>query len=569
MKKSKFSLLLVLTLVFSLFLTACSSGKDNTEGEKPADKDDATGEEVANVPQELRMLDSSEIPTMDTVLAEGSTSFTYINNVGEGLYRLDQDHKPVPALADGEPQISEDQTVYTFKLRDSKWSNGEPVTAHDFVFAWQRAIDPATASPYGPYMMGGKIKNAEKITELGAAKKPYDVKELGVKAIDDKTLEVTLEKPVVYWEDLFAFPTFYPQNQKFVEEKGEAFASNAENLLYNGPFKMEKWEGTDATEWVLVKNPDYHSADKVTLEKITVNVVKDSNSAVNAFEAGETDMTGLLSSDIVPSYEGDDRMLSWMEPTVFWIKMNQKNKALANENIRRAIATGFNKEDLAASILNNGSVAANYFVPKDFVKGPNGEDFREKHGDLIVFNAEEAKKSWEAGLKELGVDKLELRYLGGDTEAAKKTDAYIKNQLETNLPGLTIKLESVPFAVRLERDNAMDYDLQFAGWGPDYGNALSFTDLWITNGGSNRMGYANPEYDKLIKAAQGELATDPAKNWEAQQEAERIMLEEDAGLAPVYQRAANILLNKKVKGLAIYNYGPDYSFQWVTIGEEE
>ncbi|WP_423409722.1 peptide ABC transporter substrate-binding protein [Heyndrickxia sp. MSNUG] len=566
MKKSKFSLLLVLTLVFSLFLSACSGGKDAGKDTEPKDDDSATPAEKSDLPQELRMLDSSEIPTMDTVLAEGSTSFTYINNVGEGLYRLGQDHKPVPALADGEPTISEDKTVYTFKLRDSKWSNGEPVTAKDFVYAWQRAIDPKTASPYGPYMMGGKIKGAAEITALGAAKKPYDLNTLGVKALDDKTLEVTLDKPVVYWADLFAFPTFYPQNQKFVEEKGEAFASNAENLLYNGPFKMTKWEGTDATEWVLEKNENYYNADQVKLEKITVNVVKDSNSAVNAFEAGETDMTGLLSSDIVPQYEGDDRMLSWMEPTVFWIKMNQKNKALANVNIRKAIAMGFNKEDLAASILNNGSVAANYFVPKDFVS-LNGEDFREKNGDIVTFNAEEAKKAWEAGLKELGVDKLELRYLGGDTEAAKKTDAYIKNQLETNLPGLTVKLESVPFAVRLERDNAMDYDLQFAGWGPDYGNALSFTDLWITDGGSNRMAYSNPKYDQLIKDAQGKLATDEKAQWEAQQEAERIMLGEDFGLAPVYQRAANILLNPNVKGLAIYNYGPDYSFQWVTIEE--
>jgi oligopeptide transport system substrate-binding protein len=567
LKKSKFSFLLILTLVFSLILSACSGGDNKAGDEKPEDGEGTTGE-TANVPQELRMLDSSAIPTMDSVLAEGSTSFTYINNVGEGLYRLDQNHKPVPALADGEPQISDDNLVYTFKLIDSKWSNGEPVTAHDFVFAWQRAIDPKTASPYGPYMMGGKIKGAEAITEAGAAGKPYDVTTLGVKAIDDKTLEVTLEKPIAYWQDLFAFPTFYPQNQKFVEEKGEAFASNAENLLYNGPFVMETWESTDAEEWVLTKNPNYHNADQVKLEKITVNVVKDSNSAVNAFEAGETDMTGLLSSDLVPAYEGDERMLSWMEATVFWIKMNQKNEALANVNIRKAIAMGFNKEDLAASILNNGSVAANYFVPKDFVT-LDGEDFREKHGDLIEFNAEEAKKYWETGLKELGVDKLELRYLGGDTEAAKKTDAYIKNQLETNLPGLTINLESVPFAVRLERDNAMDYDLQFAGWGPDYGNALSFTDLWITDGGSNRMGYSNEKYDQLIKDAQGKLATDEKAQWEAQQEAERIMLEEDAGLAPVYQRAANILLNPNVKGLAIYNYGPDYSFQWVTIEGEE
>lgn len=561
MKKSKYSLLLVLTLVFSLILAACSGGGNEEAG------NDKENNAASDVPQEFKMLDSSEIPTMDSVLAEGSTSFTYIGNVGEGLYRLDQDGKPVPAMADGEPKVNEDQTVFTFTLRDAKWSNGDPVTAQDFVYAWQRAIDPKTASPYGPYMMGGKIKGAQEITDAGAAKKDYDLNTLGVKAIDDKTLEVTLEKPVVYWEDLFAFPTFYPQNQKFVEEKGEAFASNAENLLYNGPFKLTKWEGTDAQEWVLEKNPDYWDAENVKMEKITVNVVKDSGSAVNAFEAGETDMTGLLSSDLVPQYEGDDRMMSWLDASVFWLKLNQKNEALANTNIRKAIAMAFNKEDLATSILSNGSVPANYMVPKDFVN-LDGEDFREANGDMLVYNVEEAKKHWEAGLKELGKTEVTIRYLGGDTEASKKIDAYLKNQLETNLKGLKIELESVPFAVRLERDNAMDYDIQMAGWGPDYGNAISFADLWVTNGGSNRMGYSNKKYDELIKKAQGELATKPKENFEALQQAEKILLEEDAGIAPVYQRASNILINPNLKGLVQYQYGPDYSFKWMTMEGE-
>jgi oligopeptide transport system substrate-binding protein len=563
-KKSKYSLLLILTLVFSLILTACGGNNDASEGEN---NDDSNDNATSDVAQEFSMLDSSAIPTMDTVLAEGSTSFTYIGNVGEGLYRLDQEGNPVPALVDGEPEINDDKTVFKFKLRDSKWSNGEPVTAHDFVYAWQRAIDPETASPYGPYMMGGKILNAAKITEAGAAGEAYDLNELGVKAIDDKTLEVTLEKPVVYWEDLFAFPTFYPQNQKFVEEKGEAFASSADNLLYNGPFKMTQWEGTDAEEWVLEKNENYWDADSVKIEKITVNVVKDSNAAVNAFEAGETDMTGLLSSDLVPQYEGDDRMLSWVDSAVFYLKLNQKNEALANTNIRKAIAMAFNKEDLTNGILNNGSVPANYLVPKEFVN-LDGVDFREGNGDMLEYNVEEAKKHWEAGLKELGKTELTIRYLGGDTEASKKIDSYMKNQLETNLEGLTIELESVPFAVRLERDNSMDYDIQMAGWGPDYGNAISFIDLWVTNGGSNRMGYSNPKYDELVKKAQGELATQPKENFEAMQEAERILLEEDAGIAPVYQRGANILINENLKGLVKYPYGPDYSFKWMTVEGE-
>ena len=550
--------------MLSVFLAACGGNdKDETTGSKEEKGGDTA---KTDVPQEMKVLDSAEIPTMDTVLAEGSTSFTYINNVGEGLYRLDQEGKAVPALADGEPTTNEDKTVYTFKLRDSKWSNGEPVTAQDFVFAWQRAIDPKTASPYGPYMMNGKIKGAQEITNAAADKKEYDLNTLGVVAKDDKTLEITLEKAFPFAADLFAFPTFYPQNEKFVTEKGDQYASNAENMIYNGPFTMTAWDGPAGSEWVLEKNDTYWDADSVKLNKITVNVVKDPGAQVNAFEAGETDVTGLLSSDLVPTYEGDERMFSELSASVFWLKMNQKNDALKNLNIRKAIAQGFNKDDLAASILNNASVPANYMVPQNFVS-LDGKDFREKNGDLITYNLEEAQKAWKAGLKELGVDKLTIRYLGGDTEASKKIDSYMKNQLEKNLPGLTVDLESVPFAVRLERDNSMDYDLQAAGWGPDYGDAISFADLWVTDGGSNRMGYSNKKYDKLIKAAQTNLATDPKANFEALQEAERILLQEDFGIAPIYQRAENFLINPKVKNIATYQYGPDYCYKWVTIEE--
>lgn len=561
MKNSKFSLVLILTLVMSLFLAACG-GSDKSEGDGGKDKD---GKGKADVAQEIDVLETAEIPTMDSVLAQGTTSFTYLGNVNEGLYRLNQEGNPEAALVEGEPEINEDSTHFVFKLKETKWSNGDPVTAHDFVFAWQRAVDPKTASEYGPYMMNGKIKGAQEIQDAASAKKDYDLNTLGVKAKDDYTLEVTLEKPVVYWQDLFAFPTFYPLNKKFVEEKGKDYASNYENILYNGPFVMTKWDGPTATDWVLEKNKEYWDADTVKLEKITTNVVKDPNAQVNAFEGGQADITGLLSTDIVPSYQGDERLVTSLEPTLFYVKMNQKSEALKNVNIRKAISMAFNKEDLAASILNNGSIAADFLVPKEFVN-LDGTDFREKNGNLLSYNLEEAKKAWETGLKEIGKDKLELRLLGGDTETTKKIDEYLKNQLETNLPGLTIKQENVPFAVRIERDNSGDYDLLDTGWGPDYGNAMSFMDLWLTGGSNNRMAYSNKQYDKLVKDALVE--PDPAKNFDLLQEAERILLEEDYAIAPMYQRAANILVNPAVKGLVSYNYGPDYGYKWITVEAE-
>ncbi|RFU68026.1 peptide ABC transporter substrate-binding protein [Peribacillus saganii] len=571
MKKSKFSLLLILTLVFSLFLAACSGDKSSK-----TDEGNGKGGNAGDVAQEIKAFDQSEIPTMDTSLAEGSTSFTYINNVGEGLYRLDQDNKPVPALSDGEPTISDDQTVYTFKIRDAKWSNGDPITAHDFVYAWQRAIDPKTASPYGPYMMSGKIKGAQAITDAASAEppKPYDVKSLGVVAKDDKTLEVTFEQPIPYWADLFAFPTFYPINEKFVKEKGEAYATNKDNLLYNGPFVMTDWDGPSDTEWVLEKNENYWDIDAVKLTKMTFNSVKDPASAVNAFEAGEVDITAKLSSDLVQQYQGDDRLVNKLEKTVFWLKMNQTgdsagNKAFQNVNIRRAIAQGFDKEAFVASVLNNGSLPANGQMPKEFVTDPvSGKDWREVNGDLIKYDAEAAKASWEKGLKELGIKELEVRFLGDDTENAKKTAEYFKNQLEKNLPGLTLKVESVPFAVRLERDNAQDYDLQVAGWGPDFRDPMTFSDLFVTGGGSNRMGYSNPEYDKLIKTSLTQLGGKPEEYYKSLLQAEKILLEQDAAIAPIYQRNSAQLMATKVKDVAAYDYGPDYCYKWTSVAAE-
>ncbi len=558
-KKSKLFLLLALSLVLSMFLAACNGGGDETTTDEGGDT------AAESVPQELKVLETSEIPSMDSVMAQDSASFTALANVMEGLYRLDQNQEAVPGMADGEPEVSEDGLVYTVKLKDAKWSNGDPVTAEDFVFAWQRAIDPATASPYGPYMMEGKIKGAKEITKLAADKKEYDLNTLGVVAKDEKTLEITLEKPIPYFESLMAFGTFYPQNKKFVEEKGDKYASSADNLVYNGPFVLTAWEGNTATEWTMEKNTEYWDAEAVALENIQFNVLKDPQASANAYETGEADITGKLASDIVPQYEGDPNMVKWLEPTIFWIKMNQQNEALANENIRRAIATAFNKQDLTDSILNNGSVPANYSVPKNFVTDPSGKDFREANGDMLEYNLEEAKKFWEAGLKELGTDSVELVYLGGDTETSKKTDSYIKNQLETNLKGLTVDVQSVPFSVRLDRDVKMDYDLQFAGWGPDYQDPISFSDLWITDGGNNKMAYSNEQYDKLLEDAQYTFADDNAKRFEALQQAEKILLEEDAALAPVYQRSSNVLVADKVEGFTYHFIGPEYSYKWVTI----
>ncbi|MGN1401514.1 MAG: peptide ABC transporter substrate-binding protein [Bacillus sp. (in: firmicutes)] len=567
MKKSKFSLLLILTLALSVFLAACSGDKETgSKGKEDGDADKKTA-----AVQELRVLETAEVPTMDSSKVTDTMGFTMLNNVNEGLYRQNEKNELIPAIAEGEPEVKdvEGGNVFTVKMKEGlTWSNDAPITANDFVFAWQRAIDPATVSDYGPYMMVGKIAGAKEITEAAAAKKEVDLNQLGVKAIDDLTLEITTAKPmtVEFFKGLMAFGTFLPLNEEFVKEQGDKYAATHENILYNGPFVMTDWNGPTATEWVLEKNEKYRDADNVDLTKITFNVSKDPQATVNAFEAGEADVTGKMGSDVLANYEGDDRLKRDLSASLFYIKINQtQTEALKNVKIRKAISMAFNKEDAAKAVLANGSVAANYAVPRGFAVDEKGKDFRDINGDDVTgHNVEEAKKLWKEGLEEEGLTSLEIGYLGGDTETSKKYDQYIVDQLQTNLEGLKVKLESVPFAVRLDRDTKQEYDLQAAGWGPDYMDPISFSNLWVTDGGNNKTGYSNKEYDKLIEESEKE--TDSAKRWQLLADAEKIVIDE-AAIAPTYQRADNILVAEKVDGLVKHVVGPEYSYQWVKITE--
>lgn len=565
-------LLLALSLVLSVVLAACG-GKDKTEEKdatpnKESDKGTEQKEEAGepDAEQVLNLIESAAIPSVDSAIVEDAVGFNVLNNVNEGLYRLNLENVAEPAMAAEEAEVSEDGLTYTFKLRDAKWSDGTDVTAHDFVFAWQRAIDPATGSPYGPFMMSGVIENATAISE-----EKMDKSELGVVAEDDKTLVVTLERPVPYFLSLMSFGTFYPQNEAFVTAKGDAYATNSDNLLYNGPFVLTEWDGT-GDSWVYKKNEQYWDAENVKLDTINVDVVKDSATAIKLYNDGKKDRAG-VSGDLALQYSTHAEAIVQPETSVFYFKFNQekdgKETPLANVNIRKAIAKSFQKEDLADVILANGSIPANFLVPTDFAFDESGKDFRDISGDLLVYDAEEAKEYWQKGLDELGVTELELEILGGDTELSKKMDEYFKAQLEGNLEGLSIKLKEVPFSVRLDLDTNQQYDIQVSGWGPDFQDPISFLDLFVTNGTNNLMSYSNPEYDALIESSKDELALDPAARYDAFAKAEKILIEDDAAIAPIYQRGLLQLQKPYFKGLAVHPFGADYSYKWAYISGKE
>lgn len=555
MKNGKW-LLLVFALVLSLFLAACGGDSDSSTGADDTDTNTSDTEEEAE--QLLRLTESAEIPTMDAQLSTNTVSSQWLGTTTEGLYRVGKDGEPEPGIAT-DYDVSEDGLTWTFHLReDATWSNGTAVTANDFVYAWRRAVDPAVNSSYGPYMMGDVIKNAN---EVAAGEVP--IEDLGVKAIDDYTFEVQLAKPTPYMESLATFTTFYPVNQAFVEEQGDQFGLEAENLISNGAFVMTEWNHGEG--WVLEKNPDYWDADSVKLETIDVKVTKDVPTNVNLYNNDQIDRTDLTST-FVDEYQSSEEFKTVLNPGVFYLKLNQTgNEALANVNIRKAIAIAFDKQGIADTILNNGSIAAGGLLPKEFISHPDsGEDFRAINGDLAPYDVEQAKEYWAKGLEELGTDSVELGYVVDDTETGKSISAFMKNQLESNLEGLSVELQVVPFKERLRLDTAMDYDIMQSGWMPDYADPNTWLNMWVTDGANNKTGFASEEYDAMLVKANNELAQQPTERFETFLEMEKLLIDQ-AAIAPIYQEGVAQLWKPYVKDVFKNQIGPEYSYKWAYI----
>ncbi|PLS33826.1 peptide ABC transporter substrate-binding protein [Carnobacterium maltaromaticum] len=562
MKKGKLVSLLGIALTSTIVLAACGGGSGSDKASDSASKD-SSGKMAKK--QELNLIESAEIPIMDSVMNTDTVGSIVMNNVFEGLYRQDLDNNPVLGMAAEEPKISDDKLTYTFKIRDdAKWSNGDPVTAGDFVFSWRRLVDPTTAAPYS-YMMDGVIANASAV--IAGEKQPD---ELGVKAVDDKTLEIQLERAVPYFKGLLSLAMYYPQNEKFVTEQGEKYASNSDALVYNGPFKLAAWDGTGLS-WEYDKNDTYWDKDTVKLDKINVDVVKETSTALNLYDDGQIDRM-VLTGEYVQTRQDDPDLKKFPTSSVFFLKFNQERNGkatpLANENIRKALSMAFDKQAYADTVLQNGSVPANGLVPAGLAKDPkNDKDFRKENGDLSKYDAKKAQEFWKKGLKELGVDKLDLEFLSDDTENAKRSSEFMQGQLEENLDGLKITLRNVPFKVRIDNNDKQDYDIQLSGWGADFSDPINFLELFETGNGNNKSGFSNEKYDSLLKEISTTSLTDPEKRWEQMLEAEKVLFDNGA-IAPIYQRYWAVLEKPTVKDIGYHLVGADYSYKWTYLEDK-
>lgn len=541
MGRNSRNLAIIFVLVFALLLSGCNfSSSEETEGSETS--------------QILNVSATADIPTLDSTKAHDGIAFTVLNNVNEGLYRQDESNMPIEALVT-EHEESDDKTVHTFTIRDSKWSNGDPVTAQDFEYAWKRVL--REASPYNYMFVTAGIKNAEAIMN-----EEKDADELGVKAIDENTLEVTLEAANPLFQSLLTFPTFLPQNQKYVEEKGDQYALEAEDILFNGPFKLVEW--THEQSWKYEKNEDYWDGKSVKLDKINVFVVKDPSTGVNLYETNKVDRV-VLTSALVDEYIKDENYNNILEPEIVFLRFNHNHPVLGNVDIRRAINMAIDKESLTDVILKNGSTALNGVVPSGFFKSPDEQDFRELNGDINTGTIEEAQALWEKGLKATDQAEVTVSINIEDSEDHKKVAEYIQAQLEDNLPGFKLEIKAVPFAQRLTIEKAIEFDLSLSSWGPDYSDPMTYLDMWLKGGSANRMDYYNPNLDALVAKARNE--TDLPKRYQMLLDIEKILLIEDAAIAPLYQEGTAILERSKIKDLLVHPTGASFTYKWAYIEE--
>ena len=532
--------------------TETTESADSTQSADTTESADATAAEATGEGsgEDLNVMLETPVESLDPQQATDGTSFEVIADYTDGLMQMDADGQAVNAIAES-VDVSDDGLTYTFHLRaDANWSNGEPVTANDFVFAWQRAVDPEIASEYS-YMLSdiGQIVNAQEI--IDGAK---DKSELGVTAVDDKTLEVKLNVPVSYFLSLMYFPTFYPVNQAFYESVGDTFATSPETTLSNGAFVLDDYQPA-ATAIHLTKNADYYNADSVKLAGLNYQVIQDSQQALMSYQNGDLDTT-LVNGEQVDQVKDDPAFQAIGAGYMWYISPNiQDVKELANLNIRYAITMALNREAITTDVLKDGSAPTFTAVPMDFAAGPDGSDFsadQNKFSDVCKYDAAAAADYWAKGLEELGITELTLTMIHDADDAPIKVAQVVKEQLETTLPGLTVELQQMPKKERVQRMQEGEFELGLTRWGPDYADPMTYLGMWVTNNSNNYGFWSNAEYDKIIdECTTGETAMDATARWAALYDAEKIAMDE-AVIFPLYTQCKSELISTDVSGIEFH-----------------
>ena len=537
--KKKISMLAGLTLLVGTILAGCSGGGGQTTAPvQPGEIKQETPAAPSDVEQLFRANLTSEPSTADPGLAKDATSGAVVRATFDGLTRLDANSKPMNSVA-SDVKLSDDNLVYTFTLRESKWSNGDPVTAHDFEFAWKRVLDPQFGAEYAYQLY--YIKNAEKVH-----KGEVSADELGVKALDDHTLEVTLENPTPFFLQLTAFYTYFPVNKK-VAEADPKWAMEAATHVSNGPFKMTAWE--HKSKIILEKNENYWDKDVVKLDKIEFAMIEDDNTALSMFENGELDWAGQplggLPVDAVPALKESGKLVIHPKATMYWYKINTTKGPLANVKIRKALSLAVNRQEIVDNITQVGQVPTMGMLPQSMIL--------KKEGYFKDNDVETAKQLLAEGLQELNLSQLPTITLSyNTTDRHKKIAEAIQDQWKKAL-GIDVKLMNKEFKVHLDDMHQLNYEIARIGWNADFNDPINYLEMFRDqNTGNNDTGWENERYKELLKQSAAE--NDPEKRNQILAEAEAIFME-DMPLIPLFTDVDIWVQNDKVKGVQVDGLG--------------
>lgn len=472
-------------------------------------------------------------PAMTTGLAEANVQAELF----EGLTRLDKDNQPQPALAD-RWDISTDGKTYTFYLRPGiTWSDGTPITAHDFVYSWMRVIDPAVASP-NAYMMF-IIDGAEAFN-----KKQGTADDVGIKALDDQTLQIRLKNPTAYFLNLTAFHCYYPVPEACVRANPDTWAANAGGFVGCGPFTLETW--IHSSEIVVKKNPDYWDVDHVRSDYLDFPISESQSTRLTLVESGQANM--MVEPPPAEQQRLESMGLYQVAPYLgtYYYVFNTQKAPFDDVRVRKAFALAMEREGLVKHIVRGRKEAAYAWVPPGMKNPATGQDFRKEGGNLQEENVEKAKEL----LKEAGYDEAhqpDVTILFNTNEMHKAVAEAVQAMWQENL-GVHAELTNQEAKVYLASRTQGNYQVARASWVADYADPMTFLDVFADE--ENDAQYHNEAYADLVGKAKEEK--DPGRRMEYMHQAEQILFD-DCVLIPIYYTTQPFVVQPYVKG---YHWSP-------------
>lgn len=499
------------------------------------------GSAVDHASQTIQLALSGEPPNLNYMKASDQVSFFILEQIHEGLVRKNERGELSPGIAE-RWELRDDGA--TFWLREeARWSDGEPITAHDFVFAWRNVLDPVTASEYAFILY--PIKNAEAVN-TGQA--PLEA--LGVRAIDERTLEVELEKPTGYFLSLMSFGLYFPARENFVRQQGSRFGADVRNMVFSGPFKLTEW--VHGASLRMEKNEHYWDKESVTLNAIDIPyITPDALARFNLYKDGklaiENAQIGLPAEQLKSALDNRMRIRSISDGSVFFSEFNHRpDRVTSNRNFRKALQSVFDSQELVYKVIGIPGYIPGASLFPVYLNGVEGKFRQEYPVQPPPISVQKGREYLELARREMGIDRFPpLVILADDTPVGQKQAQYLQSYYNRTL-GLEVRIDIQTFKQRLAKMNAGDFDIVLAGWGPDYEDPMTFADLFASWNTNNHGRYQNAEYDRLIRLAQG--TADPRVRMDAMGRIQEIVID-DAIVLPGYERVISYVQHPDLDGI--------------------